>query len=51
MMDSTILSRFLRGVFTDFFAASAEIMALVTGWDVTVAELRATAQRIVAARK
>jgi|GEM_PF-3109250 len=46
-----ILSELLSGVFTDFFTASAEIMALVTGWDVTVAELRATTQRIMAARK
>lgn len=51
LMDSLILCKFLRGVFTDFFAESAEILALVTGWDVTATELRATAQRIVAARK
>lgn len=51
LMDSLILCKFLRGVFTDFFAESAEILALVTGWDVTAAELRATAQRIVMARK
>ncbi len=51
LMDSLILCKFLRGVFTDFFAESAEILALVTGWDVTAAELRGTAQRIVAARK
>jgi aldehyde:ferredoxin oxidoreductase len=51
LMDSLILCKFLRGVFTDFFAESAEILALVTGWDITAAELRGTAQRIVAARK
>ena len=51
VMDSLILCKFLRAVFQDFFAESAEILALVTGWDVTAAELRATAQRIVAARK
>ena len=51
LMDSLILCKFLRGVFKDFFAESAEILALVTGWDVTATELRATAQRIVAARK
>ena len=50
-MDSLILCKFLRAVFQDFFAEAAEILALVTGWDVTAAELRATAQRIVAARK
>ncbi|MFO1003830.1 MAG: aldehyde ferredoxin oxidoreductase family protein [Planctomycetaceae bacterium] len=51
LMDSLILCKFLRGVFTDFFAESAEILALVTGWDVTAPELRATARRIVEARK
>lgn len=51
LLDSLILCKFLRGVFSDFFAESAEILQLVTGWDVTAAELRATAQRIVTAKK
>ena len=51
LMDSLILCKFLRGVFTDFFAESAEILRLVTGWDVTADELRATARRIVTAKK
>jgi len=51
MMDSLILCKFLRGVFSDFFAESAEMLGLVTGWDVTADELRTTAERIVAAKK
>lgn len=51
LMDSLILCKFLRGVFTDFFAESAEMLRLVTGWDVTADELRATARCIVTAKK
>ena len=51
VMDSLILCKFLRGIFTDFFAESAEILRLTTGWDVTAAELQQTAQRIVTAKK
>lgn len=51
IMDSAILCKFLRGVFDDFFAEVAEMLHLVTGWDVTAAELRQTAHRIVTAKK
>jgi aldehyde:ferredoxin oxidoreductase len=51
LMDSLILCKFLRGVFVDFFAEAAEILRLITGWDVTAAELRQTARRIVTAKK
>ncbi|MFT7639884.1 MAG: aldehyde:ferredoxin oxidoreductase [Pirellulaceae bacterium] len=51
LMDSLILCKFLRGVFTDFFDDSAEMLALTTGWDVTADELRETAARIVNIRK
>jgi aldehyde:ferredoxin oxidoreductase len=51
LMDSLILCKFLRGVFVDFFAESAEMLRLVTGWDVSADELRATARRIVTAKK
>jgi aldehyde:ferredoxin oxidoreductase len=50
-MDSLILCKFLRGVFSDFYAEAAEMLRLVTGWDVTADELRTTARRIVASRK
>ena len=51
LLDSLILCKFLRGVFSDLFAEAAEILQLVTGWDVTASELRATAQRIVTSKK
>lgn len=51
LMDSLILCKFLRAVFSDFFAEAAEMLQLVTGWDVTAEELRATAARMVTARK
>ena len=51
LMDSLILCKFVRGVFDDFTEESAELLALVTGWDVTGDELRRTAQRIVFAKK
>jgi aldehyde:ferredoxin oxidoreductase len=46
-MDSLILCKFLRGVFTDFYLESADMLRAVTGWDVTADELHATARRIV----
>ena len=51
VMDSMILCKFLRGVFTDPFAEWAALLASVTGWDLTGAELRATARRIVLAKR
>jgi len=51
LIDSLILCKFLRGVFTDLYAESAELLRRVTGWDVTGDELRQTARRIVTAKK
>jgi aldehyde:ferredoxin oxidoreductase len=51
VMDSMILCKFLRGVFTDPFAEWAELLSAVTGWDLTAAELRRTARRIVLAKR
>jgi len=51
LMDSLILCKFLRGVFSDLFAESAVLLARVTGWDVTAKELQTVAQRIVTAKK
>ena len=51
LMDSLILCKFLRGVFEDFHAETAEMLHRVTGWDVTADELRDTARRIVAAKR
>jgi aldehyde:ferredoxin oxidoreductase len=51
VMDSMILCKFLRGVFTDPFTEWAGLLSGVTGWDVTGDELRATARRIVLAKR
>jgi aldehyde:ferredoxin oxidoreductase len=51
VMDSLILCRFLRGVFTDPFTEWAGLLSAVTGWDVTGKELRETARRIVMAKR
>lgn len=51
LMDSLILCKFLRGVFSDLFTESADLLSRVTGWDVTPDELRTTARRIVTAKK
>jgi aldehyde:ferredoxin oxidoreductase len=51
IMDSLILCKFLRGVFTDPFGEWAGLLRSVTGWDVTGDELRATARRIVLAKR
>jgi aldehyde:ferredoxin oxidoreductase len=51
LMDSLILCKFLRGVFSDFYSEAAEMLRLVTGWEVTSGELLQTAERIVAAKK
>jgi aldehyde:ferredoxin oxidoreductase len=51
LVDSLILCKFLRGVFADLFAESAELLRAVTGWDVTGDELRTTAARVVTAKK
>ena len=51
VMDSMILCKFLRGVFDDPFTEWAALLHAVTGWDVDAAELRATARRIVLAKR
>ena len=51
IMDSLILCKFLRGVFVEYFAEAAQMLRLVTGWEVTDDELRQTARRIVTAKK
>ena len=51
LIDSLILCKFLRGVFTDPYAEWAGLLSGVTGWDVTADELRATARRIVLAKR
>jgi aldehyde:ferredoxin oxidoreductase len=51
VMDSMILCKFLRGVFDEPYREWAELLRVVTGWDIDDAELRATARRIVLAKR
>jgi aldehyde:ferredoxin oxidoreductase len=51
VLDSLIVCKFLRKCFTDFYAEAADIVAGVTGWDCTAAELRATGERIHTSKK
>ena len=51
LMDSLILCKFLRGVFSDFHREAAEMLRAVVGWDITADALRVTAKRIVAAKR
>ena len=51
VMDSLILCKFLRGVFTDPFTEWAGLLSAVTGWEVSGEELRETARRIVMAKR
>lgn len=51
VMDSMILCKFLRGVFTDPLAEWAALLATVTGWDIDADELATTARRIVLAKR
>ncbi len=51
LMDSLILCKFLRGVFTDLFTESADLLGPVTGWDITGEELRRLSRRLVTLKK
>jgi aldehyde:ferredoxin oxidoreductase len=51
IMDSLILCKFLRGVFSEPFDEWAALLSAVTGWNVDGTELRRTARRIVMAKR
>ncbi|HEY3604066.1 MAG TPA: aldehyde ferredoxin oxidoreductase family protein [Sporichthyaceae bacterium] len=51
VMDSMILCKFLRGVFSDPFTEWAALLAPVTGWDIDAAELQTIGRRIVSAKR
>jgi aldehyde:ferredoxin oxidoreductase len=51
LFDSLILCKFLRGVFEDVYAESAEMLRAVTGMDFAADELHALARRVVDLRK
>src|SRR3546814_7045444 len=50
VIDSMILCKFLRGVFTDPYAEWADLLARVPGWDLTGTEMQETARRLVHAK-
>jgi aldehyde:ferredoxin oxidoreductase len=51
VMDSMILCKFLRGVFTEPFTEWAALLTSVTGWAMDADELHDTARRIVRAKR
>lgn len=51
IIDSLILCKFLRGVFEDKYAEMAEMLSLVTGWNVDGEELQQSAKNIVELKK
>ncbi|HEV3059131.1 MAG TPA: aldehyde ferredoxin oxidoreductase family protein [Vicinamibacterales bacterium] len=51
VLDSLIVCKFLRKCFTDFYTEAAEMLALVTGWDYTGAEVRRAGERIQTLKK
>ena len=51
LIDSLILCKFLRGVFADIWSETVELLKLVTGWNITVEELRTVARRVVTTKK
>ncbi len=46
VLDSLIWCKFLRKAFHDFYAESAQVYTLITGWPMTVADLRRCGERI-----
>ena len=51
IMDSLILCKFLRGVFVNYFAETAELLNLITGWQLDKSAMQAMARGIVDAKK
>ena len=51
VLDSLILSKFLRNCFTDFHSEAAHIYELVTGWETSGEQLRRVGERIHNLRK
>src|SRR6267143_1606558 len=51
VLDSLIVCKFLRKCFSDFYTEAAEILARVTGWEYTGAEMRRAGERIHTLKK
>ncbi len=47
VLDSLIVCKFLRKCFDDFYAEAADLLAKVTGWNCSAAELKRSGERIV----
>ena len=51
LLDTLILCKFLRRVFDDIWTESANMLQLVTGWDMSAEELKEVIHRIINAKK
>lgn len=51
IMDSLILCKFLRGVFVNYFAETAELLNLITGWELDESAMQNIARGIIDAKK
>lgn len=51
VIDSLILCKFLRGVFDDLYSSAADILQLVTGWDISREEIIESAKHIIDSKK
>ncbi len=51
IMDSLILCKFLRGVFVNYFAETAELLNLITGWELDESAMQNMARGIIDAKK
>lgn len=51
VLDSLIVCKFLRKCFDDFYAETAELLKVVTGWDFSATEVRQIGERINTVKK
>lgn len=51
IMDSLILCKFLRGVFVNYFAETAELLNLITGWELDESAMQNMARGIIDAKR
>jgi len=51
VLDSLVLCKFVRKCFDDLYGEAAELYRLVTGWEMSGAELRLAGERISSAKK
>jgi len=51
VLDSLIVCKFLRKCFDDFYAETAELLRVVTGWDFSATEVRQIGERINTVKK